>query len=86
MIFIILAKFIVGLFTVGLFLYSKLLPYKDKLSGQYSSIYSFFAGIFEPFLKFMRKYIKPVQVGQNLAVDMSQVLLLILLLVLYQAI
>ncbi|MBC7552769.1 MAG: YggT family protein [Taibaiella sp.] len=83
---ILIARLIVSLFITGLFLYSKLLPYKDKLGGQYRSIFYFFNSVFEPTLRTMRKFIKPVQVGHNLGVDLSQVILLILLLALYQAI
>jgi uncharacterized protein YggT (Ycf19 family) len=65
---------------VGLFLFSKLLPYKSKLSPQYLQIFSFFERIFTPILDFFKGIIKPFEVGTGLAVDMSQILLLIILL------
>ncbi len=68
---------------VGLFLYSKLLPHKDRLANQYKSIFNFFDRVFSPILNFFRKFMKPAQVGYGLAVDMSQLLLLIILLMLY---
>ncbi|TND08560.1 MAG: hypothetical protein FD123_2064 [Bacteroidetes bacterium] len=67
---------------IGLFLFSKLLPYKDKLGKQYAGIFRFFQAIFDPVLNFMRKLFKPAQVGQGLAVDMAQIILLVLLLIL----
>lgn len=77
-------KIIIYILIVGLFLYSKLLPYKDKLSHQYKGIFNFFDALFRPIFNFMRKFIKPFQVGFGLAIDMSQIVLLILLLILLQ--
>lgn len=71
---------IADIFIVGLFLYSKLLPYKDKLNNQYRGVFNFFNSIFFPILNFLKSFIKPFQVGQGLAVDMTQLVLLILLL------
>ena len=73
-------KIFIYVLIVGLFLYSKLLPYKDKLNNQYKGVFNFFNTIFSPILNFLKKYIKPFQVGQGLAVDMSQIVLLIILL------
>lgn len=72
---------IINILIIGLFLYSKLLPYKDRLTGQYKQVYNFFSGIFTPVLSIFSG-IKPFQVGTGLAVDMTQILLLIILLVL----
>lgn len=77
-------KIIIYILILGLFLYSKLLPYKDKLSHQYKGIFNFFDALFTPIFNFMRKFIKPFQVGFGLAVDMSQIVLLILFLILLQ--
>jgi hypothetical protein len=71
---------IINILIVGLFLYSKLLPYQDRLTGQFKQIFNFFSGIFKPVLSVFNG-IKPFQVGTGLAVDMTQVLLLIILLV-----
>jgi len=79
-------KFILFLFLniaiIGLFLYSKLLPYKDRLGQQYKSMFNFFDRLFTPILTFLKKFIKPTVVGQGLAVDMTQIFLLILFLML----
>jgi len=69
-----------NIFIIGLFLYSKLLPYKDKLNNQYTGIFNFFDTVFAPILFFLKRFIKPFQVGQGLSIDMTQIVLLILFL------
>lgn len=76
----IILSYIANIFIVGLFLYSKLLPYKDKLNNQYKGIFNFFNAVFSPILNFLKRFIKPFQVGQGLSVDMTQIILLILFL------
>ena len=78
----ILIKFFIYVLIVGLFLFSKLLPYKDKLNPQYRTIFDFFNSIFSPFFGFLKNIVKPFQVGVGLAVDMSQIVLLIIFLML----
>ncbi len=73
--------YIANILIIGLFLYSKLLPYKDKLNPKYKSVFDFFNKIFTPILNFFKRFIKPFQVGQGLAVDMTQIVLLIILLI-----
>ena len=75
-------RIFLNILIVGLFLYSKLLPYKDKLKGNYEKAFNFFQSIFQPILNFLKTLIKPFQVGQGLAVDMTQIVLLIVLLLL----
>ncbi len=75
-----LLQLLVNTLIVGLFLYSKLLPYKANVSGQYKQVFDFFESIFKPALDGLRSFIKPFQVGQGLSVDMTQIVLLILLL------
>ena len=67
---------------VGLFLYSKLLPYKDKLTGQFKSYFDFFSSIFTPVLNGLKSFFKPFEVGIGLSVDMTQLVLLVILLLL----
>lgn len=76
----IILSYIANIFIVGLFLYSKLLPYKDKLNNQYKGIFNFFNAVFSPILNFLKRFIKPFQVGQGLSFDMTQIVLLILFL------
>lgn len=73
-------SYLANFFIIGLFLYSKLLPYNDKLNHQYKGIFNFFNTVFEPIIKFLKRFIKPFQVGQGLAVDMTHIVLLIILL------
>jgi uncharacterized protein YggT (Ycf19 family) len=77
----IILPIVLNVFIIGLFLYSKLLPYKDKLNNRYKGIFEFFNSIFSPVLNFLKRFVKPFQVGQGLAVDMTQIILLILLLI-----
>lgn len=75
-------KIFIQILIVGLFLYSKLLPYKDKLNSQYRSIFDFFNSVYSPIFNFLKTIIKPFQVGVGLAVDMTQIVLLIIFLML----
>jgi hypothetical protein len=75
-------KIFIQILIVGLFLYSKLLPYKDKLNPQYKKIFDFFNAVFSPIFNFLKNIVKPFQVGLGLAVDMTQIVLLIILLML----
>jgi hypothetical protein len=76
-----LLKLIFCTLIIALFLYSKLLPHKDKLDLKYKKIFGFFQRFFEPILNFFIKIIKPVQVGSGLSVDVSQIVLLVILLI-----
>ena len=73
---------LISILIIGLFLYSKLLPYKDKLNPQYKKIFDFFNSIFSPIFNFLKNMVKPFQVGIGLSVDMSQIVLLIIFLML----
>jgi hypothetical protein len=77
-----LIPILINILIVGLFLYSKLLPYKDKLNPQYKKIFDFFDSIFTPIFTFLKNIVKPFQVGLGLAVDMTQIVLLIIFLML----
>ncbi|OXA73661.1 hypothetical protein B0A67_03020 [Flavobacterium aquidurense] len=75
-------KIFIQILIVGLFLYSKLLPYKEKLNLRYRGIFNFFDSIFSPLFNFLKTMVKPFQVGVGLAVDMTQIVLLIIFLML----
>jgi hypothetical protein len=77
-----LIRLFIQILIIGLFLYSKLLPYKDKLSPQYKKIFDFFNSIFSPIFNFLKTIVKPFQVGIGLSVDMTQIVLLIIFLML----
>ncbi len=71
-----------NILIVGLFLYSKLLPYKDKLNTRYKKVFYFFNNIFFPIFNFLKNIVKPFQVGHGLFVDLTQIILLIIFLLL----
>jgi uncharacterized protein YggT (Ycf19 family) len=77
--------YITSIFIIGLFLYSKLLPYQDKLNVQYKSVFNFFNSIFTPILNFIKRFIKPFEVGYGLSVDMGQIILLLVFLIILNA-
>ena len=72
---------LVNVLILALFLYSKLTPYRAQLTGNYLSVFLFFDKLFQPILNILRKVAKPVNVGNGIAVDMSQILLLVILLI-----
>lgn len=79
-------KFILIIFLnitiVGLFLFSKILPYKDRLNIKYKGILVLLNNMFTPVLNFLKMFIKPIQIGQGLSVDLTHIILLIFLLIL----
>ena len=75
-------KILIYILIIGLFLYSKILPYKDKLDIKYIKIFDFFNAIFTPIFKFFNPIFKPMQLGIGLSVDLTQIVLLIILLIL----
>lgn len=77
----IIISYIANIFIVGLFLYSKLLPHKDKLGINYKNVFNFFERIFSPILNLFKRIFKPLQVGTGLYIDMTQIVFLILLLI-----
>jgi hypothetical protein len=79
---LLLIKLFVNLLIVGLFLYSKLLPHKDKLGGEFKTIFNTANSVFTPILNALKSLFKPFQVGQGLSVDMTQIVLLLILLLL----
>jgi hypothetical protein len=77
-----LIPILISVLIVGLFLYSKLLPYKDKLNPKYKKVFDLFNSLFSPIFNFLKNNVKPFQVGVGLSVDMSQIVLLIIFLML----
>lgn len=82
--FVLILKWFIFAFIIFLFLYSKLGPYKDRLTGGYLKYFNFFDRMASPVLGFLRQIFKPVTAGRNLQIDMSQLVLLIILLILIQ--
>lgn len=69
-------------FILGLFFYSKLTPHKARLSNQYLNYYNFFDRIFGGISRALSGIFAPVQVGAGVAIDITQFIILILLLLL----
>ncbi len=78
----IILKLVLEILIVGLFLYSKLTPYKDRLNVNHKKVYNFFNSIFKPILSFLSRFFKPFTVGVGLSVDMTQIVLLVIMLML----
>ena len=72
----------INVLILGLFLYSKLLPYKDRLDNRYKSVFNFFNSVLTPLLNLLKKVFNPFKVGQGLSVDMTQIILLVVFLIL----
>lgn len=72
--------FSLNIVIIGLFLLTKLLPFRDRLSPKYQAMIDFFNNILTPILNFLRRFLKPIQVGQGLSLDITQIALLILFL------
>ncbi len=64
------------------FLYTKIKPVKNNLTPNLKKIYELIELFFDKVLFFMGKYIKPISIGTNLSIDISQIVLLIVLLIL----
>lgn len=79
MLFFIL-KIFINILIIGLFLYGKLVPHKDKLIHPFKGYFEFFEKIFLPIFVLIKTKVKPFQVGVGLAVDMTQIFVLIILL------
>jgi hypothetical protein len=77
---------LLNILIIGLFLYSKLLPYRDKLNERYRKIFEFFNSLFGPLFNLLKGLFKPFQVGIGLSVDMTQIVLLLILLALLYAV
>ena len=67
---------------LAFFLYTKLLPYKERLNPQNAKIFRFFNSIFAPMLNFFRGMSKPYQVGIGVAIDSAQFIVFCILVLL----
>jgi hypothetical protein len=74
-------KLLTKILIVALFLYSKLTPHKNLLDLKYKKIYNAFDLFFKPILAFLGKLFKPFKVGHGLSVDITQIILIIILLI-----
>jgi len=70
-----------SIMIIGLFLYSKLIPYKSSLTGRYLSTYNIFDKIFNPLLSFLKRRTIPYKIGNGIAIDLSPIILLAVLII-----
>lgn len=75
-------ELLVEILIVALFLYSKLTPYEHQMDHKYKKVFILFKKIFHPILQTFKKLMKPAKVGSGLAIDITQIALLIILLIL----
>jgi hypothetical protein len=73
-------KIIIGLLTLGLFLYRQLKPYKNILYPKYQKQFTYLEYIFDWLFKIFK--LKPVQLGNKLSIDVTSLLLLIIFIIL----
>jgi hypothetical protein len=76
---------ILNTFILSLFLYSKLLPYKSNIDNKYKGVFNFFDNIFTPIIIFLKKNIKPFQIGNHLHIDLSDFILFLFLILILNA-
>ena len=63
-----------------LFVYGKLNAYETHISPKYSKLYNVIKSIYKPVLKFLGPFFKPFKVGEGVFLDMTQIMVLIILL------
>lgn len=74
-----------AILIVALFIFSKVNFYENKISIKYKKAYSIIESILKPILDFLKTVFKPFQIGENLFIDTSQIILLILLIIILKA-
>lgn len=71
---------LICILIIGLFLYTRLTPYKARLSGKVLTLYELFYKIFYPIESFIKSKFTPLRIGNGISIDLSQLLILIVLL------
>jgi len=79
-----LINILLDFFIIGLFLYSKVYSYRDKLDKNKRKVFEVVILILciVPLHNLLKKIFKPVQVGQGFFIDIAQFILLLLFLLL----
>ncbi len=72
----------INLLIIGLFFYSKTWNYQAQLHPQFKRVFDVLDKMLTPILDFLKGIIKPYEIGTGVSVDMSQFILLALLLLL----
>ena len=74
-----LFKFLLDIMLVALILYSKVMPYSDRLSENNKKIYRAIDKFVAPISKILNKSLKATQIGDGLSLDSSHLLLMLIL-------
>jgi hypothetical protein len=74
-------KIFIKFLIVGLFFHSKAAPYKEKLDVNFAVYLRFFDNIFRPIMSIFDS-VKPMQIGQNVGLDLKPFILLIIFILL----
>mgnify|MGYP000197474297 CR=1 FL=1 len=74
-------KIFIFILILSLFIYSKVNSYESQISVKYKKVYSIIKSVLKPILDVLNSIFKPYQIGNNLYIDTSQIILLILLLI-----
>ncbi|MFT5890382.1 MAG: hypothetical protein ACI9Y7_000472 [Dokdonia sp.] len=75
-----LIELLVIFFVVIIFIYSKLKFVETKLYPKYARIFLQIKKVIEPILNFTSTILKPFKIGENLFIDSSQIIIIIILL------
>lgn len=81
----VLLKLCAGLLIIALFLFSKLYAYEARILPKYKKGFGYIILVIKPILKAFSQFFKPHQVGNGIALDTAQFVLLILLLLIMMA-
>ena len=76
----ILIKIIACFLIIALFIFSKLHAYESRILPKYKTYFDMMISILKPILNSLSRFFKPHKVGNGLSLDMTQFVLLILLL------
>lgn len=76
----IIIKLIATILIILIFIYSKLKVHENLLFSKYKSYFKQIKKIIAPVLGFLDSFFKPIKIGNNLFIDSSQFVLLVLLL------
>lgn len=79
--FQIIVKLFIALFILGLFFYEKTKSIKAQLFPKFLNIVLKLESFYNPIFKFSNLIIKPIKIGQNIMIDISQILLISVLLI-----
>jgi hypothetical protein len=75
-----LLKMILSMLLLLLVVYLRVQPYGDRLYDRHKSIYAVGDYCFARILRFLKERIKPLTIGVGISIDLSQVILIAIIL------